>query len=81
MRHLPVVEDTRCGLLTETDMLRQLVAHGLPQPRHTIRLTAECEEDELGTFGPYRPAHRRTYRTQAARLLDAHLARLIVSVR
>lgn len=36
-------------------MLHQLVAHGLPQPRHAMRLTAECEEDELGTFGPYRP--------------------------
>lgn len=41
VRHLPVVEGNRCvGLLTETEMLRQLVAHGLPQPRHAMQLTA-----------------------------------------
>jgi CBS domain-containing protein len=41
VRHLPVVEGNRCvGLLAETDMLRQLVAHGLPQPRCAMRLTA-----------------------------------------
>jgi CBS domain-containing protein len=41
VRHLPVVEGTRCvGLLTEVDMLRQLVTHALVQPESTARLTA-----------------------------------------
>jgi CBS domain-containing protein len=40
VRHLPVVESDRCvGLLTETEMLRQLLAHGLPQPRCAMQLT------------------------------------------
>jgi CBS domain-containing protein len=41
VRHLPVVEGTRCvGLLTEVDVLRQLVTHALVQPESTARLTA-----------------------------------------
>lgn len=41
VRHLPVVEGTRCvGLLTEVDTLRQLVTHALVQPESTARLTA-----------------------------------------
>lgn len=40
VRHLPVVEGTRCvGLLTEVDMLRQLVTHALVQPESPARLT------------------------------------------
>jgi CBS domain-containing protein len=40
VRHLPVVEGTRCvGLLTEVDVLRQLVTHALVQPESTARLT------------------------------------------
>lgn len=41
VRHLPVVEGTRCvGLLTEVGLLRQLVTHALVQPESTARLTA-----------------------------------------
>lgn len=41
VRHLPVVEGGRCvGLLTEVDMLRQLVTHALVQPESTAQLTA-----------------------------------------
>jgi predicted transcriptional regulator len=41
VRHLPVVEETRCvGLLTEIDMLRELVTHALVQPESMGRLTA-----------------------------------------
>jgi CBS domain-containing protein len=40
VHHLPVVDGNRCvGLLTEIDMLRQLVTQGLLRPRCTIRLT------------------------------------------
>ncbi|MGH4011860.1 MAG: CBS domain-containing protein [Pseudonocardiaceae bacterium] len=41
VRHLPVVEETRCvGLLTEADTLRHLIMHGLVRPEFTARLTA-----------------------------------------
>lgn len=41
VRHLPVIERSRCvGLLTETDIQRQLIAQGLLSPQRAKRLTA-----------------------------------------
>ncbi|HEX5349254.1 MAG TPA: CBS domain-containing protein [Pseudonocardiaceae bacterium] len=41
VRHLPVVENSRCvGLLAEVDLLRQLVTHGLERPGAAARCTA-----------------------------------------